>query len=201
MVAWLCLQIHGSEEKFIFVFEIEDFRRFLQIWSLICKVSGLEPQKTAGNRRNRRKSQEAVSTLDGRWRSDSQRESNWFARIESQKKNPYFHITFERFAWIASTPRFALFSPPLQSAIRNKGVQFRKPETIRENQAIRANLRIDSRVQVSLSKCPFRENNFMCTGESPRELPFAPARKWHLCTDPMHSNTRSKQVLFFWRAP
>ena len=45
---------------------VEDFRRFLQIWSLICKVSGLEPQKncrklqeTAGNRR---KSQGAVST-------------------------------------------------------------------------------------------------------------------------------------------
>ena len=29
---------------------VEDFRRFLQIWSLICKVSGLEPQKTAENR-------------------------------------------------------------------------------------------------------------------------------------------------------
>ena len=44
---------------------VEDFRRFLQIWSLICKVSGLErrncrkPQETA---RNRRKSQKAVST-------------------------------------------------------------------------------------------------------------------------------------------
>ena len=38
---------------------VEDFRRFLQIWSLICKVSGLEPEKTAGNRS---KSQEAVST-------------------------------------------------------------------------------------------------------------------------------------------
>ena len=38
---------------------VEDLRRFLQIWSLICKVSSLEPQQTAGNRR---KSQEAVST-------------------------------------------------------------------------------------------------------------------------------------------
>ena len=38
---------------------VEDFRRFLQIWSLICKVGGLEPQKAA---ENRRKPQEAVST-------------------------------------------------------------------------------------------------------------------------------------------
>ena len=30
---------------------VEDFRRFLQIWSLICKVSDLEPQNTAENRR------------------------------------------------------------------------------------------------------------------------------------------------------
>ena len=30
----------------------------------------------------------------------------------------------------------------------------------------------------------------MCTREVPSELPFAPARKWHLCNDPMHSNTR-----------
>ena len=30
---------------------VEGFRRFLQIWSLIWKVTGLEPQKTAGNRR------------------------------------------------------------------------------------------------------------------------------------------------------
>ena len=29
---------------------VEDFRRFSQIRSLICKVSGLEPQETAGNR-------------------------------------------------------------------------------------------------------------------------------------------------------
>ena len=32
-----------------------------------------------------------------------------------------------------------------QSAIRREGVQFGKPETIRENQVIHANLRIDSR--------------------------------------------------------
>ena len=38
---------------------VEDFHRFLQTWSLIRKVSGLEPEKTAGNRR---KSQEAVLT-------------------------------------------------------------------------------------------------------------------------------------------
>ena len=34
---------------------VEDFRRFLQIWSLICKVSGLELQKTAENRRKLQK--------------------------------------------------------------------------------------------------------------------------------------------------
>ena len=27
---------------------------------------------------------------------------------------------------------------------------------------------------MSLSKCPFRENNFMCTGESPRNFPSRP---------------------------
>ena len=40
-----------------------------------------------------------------------------------------------------------------RSAIRKKVVQFRNPEMIRENQAIRANLRIDSRESGHLS-CP-----------------------------------------------
>ena len=31
-----------------------------------------------------------------------------------------------------------------------------------------------ARPSVSLSKCPFRENNFMCTGESPRNFPSRP---------------------------
>ena len=66
-----------------------------------------------------------------------------FARIDSQK-NIYFHnvraIRANRLK-----PAIRNFKPP-QSAIRKKkGVQFGRPETIRENQAIRANLRIDSR--------------------------------------------------------
>ena len=49
---------------------VEDFRRFLQIWSLICNVSGLEPQETAENRRkpqeateNRRKQFRPLSSI------------------------------------------------------------------------------------------------------------------------------------------
>ena len=70
--------------------------------------------------------------------------ANWFARIDSQE-SPY-SITFERFARIASNMRFAFFSAP--NAIRKKGVHLGNPEMIRANrlanQAIRANLRIDS---------------------------------------------------------
>ena len=57
-------------------------------------------------------------------------------RIDSQKSKLLF-ITCERFARITSNLRFAIF--------KSLGVQFGNPETIRENQAIRANLRIDSR--------------------------------------------------------
>ena len=69
---------------------------------------------------------------------------NRFARIDSQK-TPIF-ITCERFARILSNLGFASFSPTKRDS-QKKGVQFgnRSPETIRENQAIRANLRIDSR--------------------------------------------------------
>ena len=42
-----------------------------------------------------------------------------------------------------------MFSPA--RAIRKKGVRLGNPETIRENQAIRANLRIDSRESGHLS--------------------------------------------------
>ena len=49
-----------------------------------------------------------------------------------------FFITCERFARIASNLRFAIFSPPKRDSFGN-------PEMIRKNQAIRANLRIDSR--------------------------------------------------------
>ena len=61
-------------------------------------------------------------------------------------------MTCERFARIASNLRFAIlifFAP--RSAIRKKEVQFGNPETIRENQAIRANLRIYSRESGRLS--------------------------------------------------
>ena len=45
----------------------------------------------------------------------------------------------------ANRPKPAIRNfPPPPSAIRNKGVQFGNPETIRENQAICTNLRIDS---------------------------------------------------------
>ena len=52
----------------------------------------------------------------------------------------------EQFAQIASNLRFANFRPPKRDS-QKKGVQFGNPETIRENQAIRANLQIDSREQ------------------------------------------------------
>ena len=49
---------------------VENFRRLLEIWSLICKVSGLEPQKTAENCRkpqetagNRRKQSRPLSPI------------------------------------------------------------------------------------------------------------------------------------------
>ena len=80
-----------------------------------------------------------------RWPGDSQRESGRFARSDSQKHKKKTHfIACERFARIASKNlRFATFSPPKRDS--QKGVQFESPETIRENQAIRTNLRIDSR--------------------------------------------------------
>ena len=77
---------------------------------------------------------------------------NRFAGMDSQKKNPLF-ITCERFARIASNPRFANFSPPKTRKCdsHKKGVQFGNPDTIRKNQAIRANLRIDWRESGHLS--------------------------------------------------
>ena len=72
---------------------------------------------------------------------DSQHESirtNRFAR-----ETPIFMMC-ERFARIASNIRNSQFLAS-RSAIRKKGVQFGNPGTICENQAIRANLRIDSR--------------------------------------------------------
>ena len=88
-----------------------------------------------------------------RWPGDSQRESGRFARTDSResicRKTPIF-ITCERFAQIASKLRFSICSPPKRDS-RKKGVQFGNPETIRENQAMRANLRIDSRESGHLS--------------------------------------------------
>ena len=63
-------------------------------------------------------------------------------------------ITCERFARIASNLRFASSSPPKRGAQKKKRfrtVQFGNPATIRENQTIRANLRIDSRESGHLS--------------------------------------------------
>ena len=65
----------------------------------------------------------------------------------------------------------SLFFNP-RSAIRKKGVQFRSPETIRENQAIRANLRIDSRESGHLSTRMFKRIfwtrvSFKCTNTLP----------------------------------
>ena len=79
-----------------------------------------------------------------RWPGDSQRESGRFDSHESiRRKTPSF-IVSGRFARIASNLRFAIVSPPKRDS-QKKGVQFGDIETIRENQAIRANLRIDSR--------------------------------------------------------
>ena len=92
------------------------------------------------------------------------------SRESIRRKNPIF-ITGERFARIASNLRFANFKAP-RSAIRKKE-EFGNPETIRENQTIRANLQIDSRELGHLSthhmpcgpkryKGHFRENQ-TCT--------------------------------------
>ena len=70
-----------------------------------------------------------------RWSGDSQRESGPLARIdslESIRRKTSIFTTCERF-----------LAPP--ECDSQKGVEFGKPETIRKNQAIRANLRIDSR--------------------------------------------------------
>ena len=68
---------------------VEDFRRFLQIWSLSCKVSGLEPQKTA---ENRRKSQEAVSTPFSHLVSPI----NWKHPKGSRPKGTWREVTFRQ---------------------------------------------------------------------------------------------------------
>ena len=71
-----------------------------------------------------------------------------FARIDSQKKR----LFYQRPSDSRESPHNcdSRFLPP-RSAIRNKGVQFRNPKTICKNQAIRANLCIDSRESGHLS--------------------------------------------------
>ena len=66
--------------------------------------------------------------------------TNRFARIDLQK-NPCNN--FHNVPAICVNRLKTAIRP--RSAIRKKGVQFGNPKTIRENQAIRANLRIDSR--------------------------------------------------------
>ena len=93
---------------------------------LVGPLQGLDAQIANGNR----------CGFKLRWPGDSQHESGRFARIDSQK-NP------SESRESPQTSDSHVFSP--QSAIRKKGVQFGNPETIRKNQAIRANLQIDSR--------------------------------------------------------
>ena len=58
---------------------------------------------------------------------------------ESIRRKPRIFIMIERFARIASNLRFAVFSPSKRDSQNAVRVQFGNPETIRENQAIRAN--------------------------------------------------------------
>ena len=84
--------------------------------------------------------------MELRWPSDSQCGS------QQKKKN---YLNSERASDSGGSPQTRdtqLLAPC--SAIRTKGVQFWNPETIRENQAMRANLRIDSRESGHLSIGP-----------------------------------------------
>ena len=84
-----------------------------------------------------------------RWPGDSQRESGRLARIDSRESKRPFSKHANDSCESPQTCDSQLLA--LRSAIRNNGVQFGNPETIRENQAIRANLRIDSRESGHLS--------------------------------------------------
>ena len=61
----------------------------------------------------------------------------------AEKPKKTIFTTFERFARVASKLRFAIFGHP--GTRFAKGVHLGNPQVIRANQAIRANLRIDSR--------------------------------------------------------
>ena len=66
------------------------------------------------------------------------------------EKPLYFHKVRAIRASVGSNLRLTIFGPTKRDS-QKKGVWFGKPETIRENQAIRANLRIDSRESGHLS--------------------------------------------------
>ena len=95
--------------------------------------------------------------------SDLQRESEQFARTESQKNLMF--MTFERFARITSNLRFAAFNAPKRD-LQHKGVQFGNPEVVRANQATRVNLRIhlweSGHLSVPLSKTLGAPAPIMC---------------------------------------
>ena len=91
---------------------------------------------------------------DLRWPGDSQHESGRFARIDSQTK-PYFHnVRAIRANRLKPAISNSYPPPPPKRDSEKKGnraIQFGNPETIRENHAIRANLRIASRESGHLS--------------------------------------------------
>ena len=104
-----------------------------------------------------------------RWSGDSQSESAQFARIDSQK-NPYFHNVRAIRRNRLKPADSQCFSPLKRDS--QKGVQFGNPETIRENQTIRANLRIDSRESGHLSLQVYqRERIHLLFGNFPCILP------------------------------
>ena len=92
------------------------------------------------------RSPEVQIYLDGPVIRDADRGDS---RESIRRKKNLFSSRLRRFARIDSNLRFASLSP--RSGIRKNGVQFGNPETIREKQATRANLRIDSRDSGHLS--------------------------------------------------
>ena len=84
-------------------------------------------------------------------------------------ENPYFHnvrpIRANRLK-----PAIRNFTPPPEARFAKKGRQFGNPETIRKNQAIRANLRIDSRESGHLrKKLRCRKVPLSCKFQAPTE--------------------------------
>ena len=105
----------------------------------------------------------------------------------------------ERFVRIASNLWFAGFSPPKRDS--QKGVQFGNPKTIRENQAIRANLWIDSRESGHLRARSVRAGNVLRTSKKTLSTSSASIRD-----DPDTTTTSSEFILrgpifHFWGTP